>query len=85
MIIYIGNLPIEACKNLGPILESIPTALATSDTSAPVASHTAEREFMLEILWAKNAFAALKNIRIYCSEKEASHYFYSNIVQIKII
>lgn len=33
-------------------------ALATWETSAPVASHTAEIAFILEILWAKNAFAA---------------------------
>ena len=32
-------------------------ALATWETSAPVASHTAEIAFILEILWAKNAFA----------------------------
>lgn len=48
----------EACRNLEPILESKPTALATSDTSAPVASHTADKEFILEILCARNAFAA---------------------------
>lgn len=40
----------DACKNFEPILESSPTALATSDTSAPVASHTADNEFMLDIL-----------------------------------
>jgi len=47
-----------ACRNFGPIRESIPMALATSETSAPVASQTAEMELMLEILWARNAFAA---------------------------
>lgn len=40
----------EACKNLEPIRESKPTALATSDTSAPVDSQTADKELMLEIL-----------------------------------
>lgn len=44
------KLPMEACRNFDPILESRPTARATSDTSAPVASQTAESEFMLEIL-----------------------------------
>lgn len=53
-------IPMEACKNLDPILESNPTALATSETSAPVASHTADNELILEILWANIAFAAYK-------------------------
>lgn len=48
----------EAWRNFEPIRESRPTALATSDTSAPVTSQTAEREFILDILWARNAFAA---------------------------
>lgn len=48
----------DAWRNFEPILESRPTARATSDTSAPVASHTADNEFMLEILWASMAFAA---------------------------
>jgi hypothetical protein len=51
-------LPTDACKNFGPILESSPTALATSDTSAPVASQTADRELMLEMRCARNALAA---------------------------
>ena len=46
------------CKNFGPRRESSPTALATSLTSAPVASHTAEIALMLEMRWARNAFAA---------------------------
>lgn len=50
--------PIDACKNFDPIRESKPTARATSDTSAPVASQTADKELILDILWAKNAFAA---------------------------
>ena len=33
-------------------------ARATSPTSAPVASQTAEIAFMLEILWARKALAA---------------------------
>ena len=45
-------------RNLGPILESRPIAWATSDTSAPVASHTADMLLMLEIRWARNALAA---------------------------
>ena len=38
--------------------ESRPTAFATSETSAPVASHTADNELILDIRWAKNALAA---------------------------
>ena len=45
-------------RNLGPILLSVPMACATSDTLAPVASHTAEMALILEILWARNALAA---------------------------
>jgi len=41
--------PKLAVKNLGPILESIPMACETSETSAPVASQMADMEFMLEI------------------------------------
>lgn len=36
----------------------LPTALATSDTSAPVDSQIADMALMLEILWARKAFAA---------------------------
>ena len=43
-------LPTLACKNLGPILVSVPMALATSDTLAPVASHRADMALILEIL-----------------------------------
>lgn len=42
--------PIDASRNFWPIRESRPTALATSVTSAPVTSQTADNEFMLEIL-----------------------------------
>ena len=38
--------PIEALRKLGPILESIPTAKATSSISAPVFSHILEIEFI---------------------------------------
>lgn len=38
-----------ALRNLGPILVSVPMAWATSDTSAPVASHKADMALMLEI------------------------------------
>lgn len=53
-------LPTEACKNLEPILESNPTAFATSEMSAPVASQTADNELMLDILCANMALAAYK-------------------------
>lgn len=53
----------DACKNFEPMRESRPTALATSVTSAPVASHTADNELMLDIRCAKNAFAAYKKKR----------------------
>src|SRR5271154_4150265 len=49
--------PTEAFRNFGPILESRPIALATSSTSAPVASHRAEIELIDEIRCARNAFA----------------------------
>lgn len=41
--------PTDALRNLEPIRESSPIARATSDTSAPVASHTADKELMLEM------------------------------------
>ncbi|KAF3852114.1 hypothetical protein F7725_005469, partial [Dissostichus mawsoni] len=44
--------------NLLPILWSIPMALATSSTSAPVASHRALMLLMLLIRWARKALAA---------------------------
>ena len=44
-------------RNLEPILESLPIALETSLTSAPVASHIALIEFIELILWARNALA----------------------------
>ena len=49
--------PTEACRNLGPILESIPIAFATSDTFAPVASQRADKELIEDIRCAKKAFA----------------------------
>jgi hypothetical protein len=49
--------PTEALRNFGPILLSVPIALATSSTSAPVASHRALIELMLDILCARNALA----------------------------
>lgn len=48
----------EAWRNLEPMRESKPIAVATSDTSAPVASQTADKEFMLDIRCANMAFAA---------------------------
>lgn len=53
-------LPTLALRNLFPILWSVPIALATSSTSAPVASHRALIELMLLILWARKALAACK-------------------------
>jgi len=47
-----------ALRNLLPILWSMPIALATSSTSAPVASHSALMLLMLLIRWARNALAA---------------------------
>ena len=49
--------PTEAFKNFGPIRESIPIALDTSSTSAPVASQSSEMELMEDTRCAKNAFA----------------------------
>ena len=47
--------PTDAFKNLGPIRLSFPTALATSSTSAPVASQRAEILLMELIRCAKKA------------------------------
>ena len=52
--------PTEAFKKLLPILESHPIALATSDTSAPVASQIALMALMLEIRCARKALAAYR-------------------------
>ena len=49
--------PTDDFKNLGPILESFPIALATSSTLASVFSHSADIELIEEIRCAKNAFA----------------------------
>ena len=60
---WTGNLafsPTEAFKKLLPILESRPIALATSDTSAPVASQIALMALMLEIRCARKALAACR-------------------------
>lgn len=54
------HLPTLAFRNLFPILWSVPIALATSSTSAPVASHRALIELMLLILWARKALAACR-------------------------
>lgn len=56
----IFHLPTLALRNLFPILWSVPIALATSSTSAPVASHRALIELMLLILWARKALAACR-------------------------
>lgn len=56
----IFNLPTLAFRNLFPILWSIPMAVATSSTSAPVASQRALIELMLLIRWARKAFAAFR-------------------------
>src|SRR5215212_1255270 len=49
--------PTEAFKNFGPMRESLPIALATSSTSAPVASHKAEIELIEEMRCARKALA----------------------------
>ena len=54
------HIPTDAWRNLSPILESLPTAWATSDTSAPVASHITLIALILEIRWARNALAACR-------------------------
>lgn len=53
-----NNWPTLAWRNLLPILLSKPTAWATSRTSAPVASHTADIALIDEMRCARNAFAA---------------------------
>mmetsp|Transcript_71380 Transcript_71380/g.118614 ORF Transcript_71380/g.118614 Transcript_71380/m.118614 type:complete len:318 (+) Transcript_71380:458-1411(+) len=49
--------PTEAFRNFGPMRESTPIACATSETSAPVASQSADIELIDEIRWARKAFA----------------------------
>ena len=49
--------PTLACRNGLPILLSMPMACATSCTSAPVVSHSAEMELMEEMRWARKALA----------------------------
>ena len=49
--------PTDARRNFGPIRESLPMASATSPTSAPVASQSAEIELIDEIRCARKAFA----------------------------
>src|SRR5690606_13854926 len=49
--------PTEAFKNFGPIRESIPTALATSSTLAPVTSQSSETALIEETRCARNALA----------------------------
>ena len=49
--------PTEALRNLGPMRESRPIALATSSTSAPVDSQRAEIELIDEMRWARKALA----------------------------
>ena len=49
--------PTEALRNFGAMRESLPMAKATSSTSAPVASQSAEIELIEEMRWARNALA----------------------------
>lgn len=49
--------PTEARRNLGPIRESTPIACATSSTSAPVFSQSAEIELIDEMRCARKALA----------------------------
>mmetsp|Transcript_5581 Transcript_5581/g.16838 ORF Transcript_5581/g.16838 Transcript_5581/m.16838 type:complete len:232 (-) Transcript_5581:180-875(-) len=50
--------PTEALRNLGPIRESFPMALASSPTSAPVASQMADMALIDETRCARKALAA---------------------------
>ena len=47
-IVKIEHIPNPAFKNFFPIRLSIPIAFATSSISAPVASHTALMELILD-------------------------------------
>ena len=49
--------PTDACRNLGPMRGSVPTARATSDTSASVTSHSAEMELIDDTRCARKALA----------------------------
>jgi hypothetical protein len=49
--------PTELFRNFGPMRLSLPIALATSSTSAPVASQSAEIELIDEMRCARNALA----------------------------
>src|SRR5690606_2771927 len=49
--------PTEAFRNLGPIRLSVPMALATSLTSAPVFSHSSESALIDDTLCARKALA----------------------------
>jgi hypothetical protein len=49
--------PMPALRNLLPTRLSIPTALATSDTSASVFSHRADMELIEDTRWARKALA----------------------------
>ena len=49
--------PTEALRNLAPMRVSVPMARATCDTSAPVASQSAEIEFIEEMRCASIALA----------------------------
>src|SRR5213075_935920 len=49
--------PTELLRNFGPMRLSLPMALATSSTSAPVASQRAEMELIDEMRCARNALA----------------------------
>lgn len=60
-----NGIPTLALRNLGPMRESIPTAYATSSTSAPVASHTALSAFTLEMRWARRALAAWNKVHVH--------------------
>ena len=55
--------PTDDLRNLGPMRESTPIAYATSDTSAPVASHSAEIELIDEMRCARKALAVSLEVR----------------------
>ena len=50
--------PMLALRNLLPMRLSIPTIFATSETSAPVFSQTAEMALIVEMRWARKKLEA---------------------------
>ena len=74
-------------RNLEPILESVPIALATSCTSAPVDSQRAAIEFIELIRWARKAFAvnlanSLLQILVFKILFSGTHFLYISFKQL---